>query len=133
MSGENQSGSLLRPAFVARHYRGIIVTLVLLNTALIVFLIVYIWEYAPQVREVTTGSEPIAAGVVKADRMILWSAPGGLEHGAESRGVLEQGREVKIIRGQRLDGRLWLEVVAGDRGGWLLEPDIEYNSPSGGP
>jgi hypothetical protein len=124
MQTEQKTG-ILKPDFIAHHYRGVIVTLVMVNTALIMFLIVYIWLFSPSI--VPAGSaEPIAAGVVKTDRLIMWSKPGGLEHGAESRGVVEQESRVEVLRGQRLDQTLWLEVTAGDRRGWIPESEVDY-------
>ncbi len=114
-----------RPEFVANHYRGIIVTLVMVNTALIMFLIVYIWVFAPA-PALVGDAEPIAAGVVRTDRLIMWSEPGGLEYGAESRGVVERGSRVDVLRGQRLEQDLWLQVIAGNRRGWIPESEIDY-------
>jgi hypothetical protein len=125
MTGKKGIG-ILRPSIVARHYRGIIVTLVMVNTALIVFLIVYIWSFAPDSHDSLPGEVPIAVGEVNTQRLILWSEPGGLEHGAESRGVVEKGSTVRILRGQRFEQDLWLNVIAGERTGWLLENDIDY-------
>ncbi|MBW7994975.1 MAG: hypothetical protein FVQ81_00090 [Candidatus Glassbacteria bacterium] len=122
---DSSSGGIFRPGFVEGHYRGIIVSLVLLNTALIMFLIVYIWTFAPAVQP-NGGNDPIAAGVVLADRLIMWSEPGGLEHGAESRGVAEKGSTVEVLRGQRFEDELWLEVLSGERRGWIPENDVDY-------
>jgi hypothetical protein len=66
--------------------------------------------------------------VVRADRLIMWSEPGGLEHGAESRGVAELGSRVEVLRGQRLEQTLWLEVVVGDRRGWIPESEVDYGN-----
>jgi len=123
---DKQENGFSRPAIVERHYRGIIVSLVLVNTALIVFLIVYIWAFAPSGNEDLSNGVPIVNGVVRTERLILWSKPGGLEHGAESRGVVEKGSTVRILRGQRFEQDLWLDVIAGERTGWLLESDIDY-------
>lgn len=130
MESEKDAGSTLRPGFVARNYHGIIIGLVLVNTALIMFLIVYIWVFAPTGAPEAPG-EPIAAGVVRADRLIMWSEPGGLEHGAESRGVVEQGSEVQVLRGQRFEDELWLEVISGERRGWIPEAEVDYGPDTG--
>lgn len=123
---------ILKPACLARHYRGIIVSLVMLNTALIVFLIVYIWTYQPEGGQPGKAA-PIAAGEVRAERVIMWSEPGGLADGAESRGVLEQGSKVEILRGRKFEGELWLEVAAGEREGWIPERDVAYDDAGGWP
>ncbi len=118
---------VFKPDFVACHYRGIIVTLVLVNTALIMFLIIYIQIFSPG-RSPIGRAEPIAAGVVRDDRLIMWSEPGGLEQGARSRGVARRGSKVDVLRAQRLEQELWLEVVVGDRRGWIPESGIDYGN-----
>ena len=124
MSAGEKAG-VLKPHFVARYYRGIIVTLVMVNTVLIMFLIIYLWAFSPSM-SYRGRAEPITAGVVLADRLIMWSEPGGLEQGAQSRGVAERGGAVDVLRAQRLDQELWLEVAVDGRQGWVPESGIDY-------
>jgi hypothetical protein len=126
--GEFDAEKILKPDFVARHYRGIIISLVLVNIALIVFLIVYIWVFSPVTTPIISSGEPVAVGLVRADRLIMWSEPGGLEQGAESRGVVEKGSRVQILQGRLLDQQMWLEVIAGERRGWIPDQDVDYRS-----
>lgn len=113
--------------FIARHYRGIIFTLVLINTALIVFLLVYIWTFGATIgRSPVTEAASVASAVILTDRQIVWSKPGGLRNGASSRGVVQKGNEVRVHSLGEFESERWVEVSFSGRIGWVPEKEIKY-------
>lgn len=121
----------LKSAFVVRHYRTIISSLVLLNTALIFFLIVFVWSYGPSrdTRNLLPGASNIGTvqrAVVVEDNVIAWSRPGGVDSGGASRGVLERGHGVNILGSEQNGGELWLRVNWDSREGWVRAGQLRY-------
>ena len=126
---------LARPDIIAGHYRGIILTAVLINTTLIVFLVVFIWTYGLELR----GTRQIAGQgfpggretllpvemTVQAERIIVWSKPGGVDKGAASRGILDQGEKVQVLDRVEFEGAIWLEVALEGRRGWVPAAGIK--------
>ncbi len=113
--------------FITRYYRTIITSLVLMNTALIFFLIVYIWSYG-------LGNEPqgsffnetIPHATVVVDSQTVWSGPGGSAAGAEKRGVLERGLSVEIIDSSEVDGEPWRRLLWEGGGGWVPARAVRF-------
>jgi len=129
--------ALLRPAFLARHYRSIVFALVLINTALIVFLVVYIWTYGLESRDTRqliqeaapterVTKQQVPNGTVVVDNLIVWSVPGGSQKFGASRGVLEKGDVVPILGSTEVEGELWLEVGLAGREGWVPAKSLKY-------
>lgn len=127
-------GRRLRNAFIIRHYRSIVFGLVLVNTALIVFLIVYIWTYGPEPRDTRSlgaqsfsPREPVEhfiTGTVLEDKLVVWSKAGGRESGGQSRGIIDRGKSVQMLRSAEVDGDKWLEVAFGGLNGWVPAQSI---------
>lgn len=122
----------LKNKFVARHYRTIIFGLVLINTALIFFLIVYIWSYgsgnAIGQRGLTAAfsGKTVQSAVVVAESETAWSEPGGAGAGAVSRGVLERGLSVEIVDSTRQDGELWYCIAWNEGRGWVTAGAVRF-------
>ncbi|MCE5270508.1 hypothetical protein LLH00_04420 [bacterium] len=122
----------LKNAFVARHYRTFIFSLVLINTALIFFLIVYIWSYGSESatgRWAATGTlsrRAVQPAVVVAESETAWSEPGGAGAGAVSRGVLERGLSVDIVDSTRQDGQLWYCLTWNEGRGWVPAGAVRF-------
>ena len=122
-------GRLTNIAFIKRHYRGIVFGLVLVNTALIVFLVVYIWTYGLEpnntrsfVTEKLTAEKPpghFITGTTTVDKLVVWSKAGGMAKGGQSRGAIDGGKSVKILGSVEIDSGLWLEVAYGQLTGWV--------------
>ena len=116
-------------AFITRHYRGIVFGLVLVNTALIVFLVVYIWTYGLEpsntrsfgTENLTTGKPPghFITGTTTVDKLVVWSKAGGKAKGGLSRGTIEGGKSMKILGSVEVDSDLWFEVAFGQLTGWV--------------
>jgi hypothetical protein len=117
----------LKNEFVTRHYRTIIFSLVLMNTALIFFLIVFIWSYGPEnePRGRFLG-ETIRHAAVVADSQTVWSEPGGSAAGAEKRGVLERGLSVEIVDSSEVDGEPWCRLLWEGGGGWVPARAVRF-------
>jgi hypothetical protein len=121
--------SVFMPEIVARRYRGIIFTLVLVNTALIVFLVVYIWTYAPYSPDTSQRKKSglkaketeinMPEMTVAADNLILWSRPGGAKAGGASRGILDKGITVLLLDSTDFDSEKWYNVGLEGRDGWV--------------
>lgn len=123
--------SPLRSEFITRHYRSIIFTLVLINTALIVFLVVYIWTYGVSFEgRPVKERAAIGAAVIRSDRLIVWSEPGGLRNNASSRGVVQRGDQVRVRSSGEFDGEKWVEVSFDGRIGWVPENEVDYAAVS---
>ena len=125
------------PEIVTRRYRGIIFTLVLVNTALIVFLVVYIWTYAPYSSPDTrqrkkSGLKSLETEInmpemtVAADNLILWSRPGGAKAGGASRGVLDKGITVPLLDSMQSGDQKWYRISFEGREGWVEERGLNY-------
>ncbi len=122
------------PEIVARRYRGIIFILVLVNTALIVFLVVYIWTYAPYSPDTSQRKKSglkspeteinMPEMTVAVDNLILWSRPGGARAGGASRGVLDKGITLLLLDSTDFNSEKWYKVGLGDRDGWVKRGDV---------
>ena len=127
-------GKLVNTAFITRHYRSIVFGLVLVNTALIVFLIVYIWTYGLEPRNtrslgtqnssIEKPEQHFITGAVLADKLVVWSKAGGMASGGQSQGIIDRGKSVKVLRSVEVDGDLWLEVAFGELTGWMPAESI---------
>jgi hypothetical protein len=122
-------GKLVKTAFFTRHYRSIVFAMVLVNTALIVFLVVYIWAYGLEPRDTRSlgaqsslREEPVehfVTGTVLADKLVVRSKPGGFPRGGKSQGIIDRGKSVQVLRSVEVDGDIWLEVAFGKLNGWV--------------
>ncbi len=122
-------GKLVETAFITRHYRSIVFAMVLVNTALIVFLVVYIWAYGLEPRDTRSlgtqsslPEEPVehfVTGTVLADKLVVRSKPGGFPRGGKSQGIIDRGKSVQVLRSVEVDGDIWLEVAFGKLNGWV--------------
>jgi len=122
-------GKLVNSAFITRHYQSIVFTLVLINTALIVFLVIYIWTYGlqPSGTRSLGGQSSVAEspvqrfipGSVLENKLVVWSKAGGIARGAQSRGIIEKGESVQVLGSVEVDGDVWFEVQFGDLSGWV--------------
>ena len=122
-------GKLVKTAFFTRHYRSIVFAMVLVNTALIVFLVVYIWAYGLEPRDTRSlgaqsslPEEPVehfVTGTVLADKLVVRSKPGGFPRGGKSQGIIDRGKSVQVLRSVEVDGDIWLEVAFGKLNGWV--------------
>lgn len=122
-------GKLVKTAFITRHYRSIVFAMVLVNTALIVFLVVYIWAYGLEPRDTRSlgaqsslREEPVehfVTGTVLADKLVVRSKPGGFPRGGKSQGIIDRGKSVQVLRSVEVDGDIWLEVAFGKLNGWV--------------
>lgn len=91
-----------------------------MNTALIFFLIVYIWSYGPENEPRGRFSgETIHHAIVVSDSQTVWSEPGGSSAGAEKRGVLERGLSVEIVDSSEVDGEPWRRLLWEGGDGWV--------------
>ena len=127
-------GRLINTAFITRHYRRIVFVLVLVNTTLIVFLIVYIWTFGLEPRHTRSLGAPgvsteqplqrFVTGAVLADKLVVWSKAGGMAAGGWSRGTIDRGKSVKVLRSVEVNGDLWLEVAFGELTGWVPAESI---------
>jgi len=122
-------GRLVNTAFIIRNYRSIVFGLVLVNTALIAFLIVYIWTYGLEPRNtrelgarkssIEKPGQHFITGAVLVERLVVWSRAGGAASGGQSRGIIDRGESVKVLRSAEVDGDLWFEVASGELNGWV--------------
>jgi hypothetical protein len=127
-------GKLVNTAFITRHYRSIVFGLVLVNTSLIVFLIVYIWTYGLEPRHTRSLGAPsvsteqslqrFVTGAVLADKLVVWSKAGGMASGGQSQGIIDRGESVNVLRRVEVEGDLWLEVAFGELTGWVPAESI---------
>jgi len=123
-------------ALVARHYRTIVFALVLVNTALIVFLLVYIWTYGLDLRNTRKLIQGSASGeiaeqrvpdiTVVVDNLVVWSKPGGAKSGGVSRGVLERGNVAPVLDSVEQDGELWFVVDRKGWAGWVPAKSVRF-------
>jgi len=122
-------GKLVITAFITRHYRSIVFALVLVNTALIVFLVVYIWAYGLEPRNTRSlgaqssspkePAEHFFIGTVLTDKIVVWSKAGAMARGGKSQGIIDRGKSVQVLSSVEVDGDLWLEVAFGELNGWV--------------
>jgi hypothetical protein len=127
---------VLRPGFVQQHYRRIVFALALVKTALIVFLVVYIWTYGlessgtrllgPRVTAEPALEGKYGEGTVVADKLVVRAAPGGTARGSDSVAVIVLGEEVRILGSLELDGAIWVEVGAQSGRGWVPASGVRY-------
>ena len=134
-AGKRDTGARMRnplkTEFVTSNYRTIIFSLVLLNTALIFFLIVFIWSYdaARNTRDLLSGAvnqTEFQPGMITQDNVIAWSRPGGAAFSAASRGILERGRSIRILGSEEAAGELWLKINWDSREGWVQARRVRY-------
>ncbi len=118
--------SILMPPVVARHYRPVIFALVLLNTALIVFLVVYIWTYGqaeelrgPSAARAESGEQLPRMVVTAVERLPVWDRAGGERVGGAGRGMLAKGDSAPVLERRMLDGELWYELGLEGHSGWV--------------